>query len=714
MNNAAAKIAKELLKKMTLKEKIGQMHQEPLYEDKIDEIKYKIRNGGLGSIILSLSSTAGNDEQKKTRLELLNELERIAVEEGPSGIPILFCRDVIHGHNTVLPIPLALSATFNPELIEEGYRMVAEEAANDGIHLAFSPMIDISRDPRWGRCIEGIGEDPYLGEKVAAAIVRGFQGNDYKRRDSIAACAKHYIGYGAVEGGRDYGKSEISDYTLRNYYLKPFRAAVNAGVAAVMNSFNEISGEPTTSSNRLINELLKDELGFEGILITDWACINKLTVQGVAEDRCEAARLAVEAGVDVDMVSKCYEDYLEELVNNGDISETLIDKAVFRILYIKALFGLFENPYSKFVTYDSEKHKKMAKRCSDEAMVLIKNKGHVLPLSLNSNICLAGPMLCEKGSLLGSWTLDGDLDIVNTIADVFKLKGINVHLSSSNYLWDDCFKTVIQKDCDTVVVFLGESRRMTGEANSLAHIEFPREQLEFIKKVRALGKTIIGVMMFGRPIAFENAEEYFDAILYAWHCGTCTAESIVSILFGETNPSGCLPMTFPRCTGQIPIYYNYPNGLVYGKYYYDNKVYAYNDCISQPMYPFGYGLSYTDFEYSNVQCKNKELSYEELENGKEFEISVCIKNTGSYDGKETSQCYIHDICASMTRPQRELKGISKNYFKSGEEKTIYFKLGFDELAFYNKKGEFKPEKGEFDVFIGRDCYAPKCFTIKIL
>ncbi len=713
MSRKITQEAKAILEKMTLKEKIGQLHQEPLFLHKADEIKEKIRNGEIGSLIFAASATAGNDEQHKYPKELLNELERIAVEESRLGIPVIFGRDVIHGHNTVLPIPLALSATFNPELVEKSYRCVAKEAAVDGIHWAFSPMIDISRDPRWGRCIEGIGEDPCLGEQMAKAVVKGFQGNDYKKRDSIAACAKHYIGYGATEGGRDYGKAEISDYTLRNYYIKPFKAAVEAGVATVMSSFNEVSGQPVNSSRYLLTELLKEELGFDGFVVSDWGAIYYcLTLQSVAEDKYEASKLAINAGVDMDMCGFCYLENLENLVNEGKVNIEAIDQAVLRVLSVKLMFGLFDNPYvPEDLSYSEIEHKKISKECSDETMVLLKNENNILPLSKKLKVLLTGPMLHEKKALFGNWTLDGYLSLTSSIAEALKLKSDNIVIPQSDYLWDDCLKEL--RKCDAVVVLLGESQMMSGEGNSLSNIELPAEQLEFVKKIRARGKKVIGVMAFGRPLALENSEQYFDAILYAWHSGTCTADSIADILYGEVNPSGCLPMTFPRNTGQIPIYYNCPDGIGYGDFYYTD-VGAYNDIQSTPFYPFGYGLSYTQFEYSNIYCEEEEISYNDILNGKKFKICATVKNVGKYEGKETSQCYIRDRYATMSRPIRELKGFSKNYYKVGEEKNVIFELGYNELSYYHSDKTFRPDAGEFEIYVGRDCYANKVLTIKII
>ena len=712
-NEDIKKRVNNLLSKMTLKEKIGQLNQDSLNDKNVDEIKTKVKNGSIGSIILATSATAGNDQQQKCRIDIINEIERIAIEEGPHGIPVIFGRDVIHGHNTVLPVPLALSATFNPALVKDGYKCIAKEAANDGIHWAFSPMIDISRDPRWGRCIEGIGEDPYLGEKMASAIVDGFQGEDYSKKDSIAACAKHYIGYGAAEGGRDYVKAEISDYTLRNYYLKPFKAAVKSKVATVMNAFNEVSGQPCASSKYLLNDLLKDELGFDGFVISDWGSIWALTVQGVAKNEHDAAELAINAGLDMDMMSKCYTTHIEKLVEEGKVTEKTIDDAVARILYIKMLFGLFDHPYAEHMDYETEQHRQVAKRCSDESMVLLKNRNGILPLSKDMKVYVTGPLAHEKRAYLGSWTLDGDLDLVHSVAEVFEQNKCNSCFAESKYMWDDCLKGI--RNSDAAVVILGESQKMTGEANSVAHIELPLEQMEFVKKIHSLGRPIIGVIIAGRPLALESCENYFDAILYAWHSGTCTADSVWSILYGEVNPSGCLPMSFPRCTGQVPIYYNYPGAMSTGcGYYYSEDVIAYNDSLSTPMYPFGYGLSYTEFKYYNIYCSEDKIAYKDILDGKKFKLFVTVKNIGKYAGKETVQCYIHDKVASMTRPLKELKGISKEYFEPDEEKEICFELGLNELAFYNANAEFKPEPGEFEIYIGRDCYAEKCMSIYII
>lgn len=689
----------EKIKSMSLNEKIGQLNQIQLEDT--EQIREEIRKGRVGSVILADTATAGNDEQKRIDVSLLNELQRIAVEESPVGIPLIFGRDVIHGHHTVLPIPLAGAASFNTQLIEKSYHAVAEEAASDGVHWTFSPMIDISRDPRWGRCIEGFGEDPYLTSEMGRAAIRGFQGDDCKNTTSIATCAKHYLGYGAVEGGRDYGKTEISDYILRNYYLRPFQAAVNEGVATVMNSFSEISGQPVASSRYLLHDILKDELGFEGFIISDWASVVKLVDHRVARDEKEATMLAAKAELDMDMVDRCYIKYLETLVAEGMVSEKTIDNMVYRVIYIKEKFGLFDHPYTERREVDYKAHLCLAKQCADEGMVLLKNNG-VLPVEQSERLAVAGPFLHEKRSHLGSWAPDYDASMLKSIHEAFletadKTKLVFPQLP---YLWDDILPAL--RGVNTVVLALGESARVSGENNCLTNIDFPNEQLALIKKIKALGKRIVGVLCFGRPIALGEAEPYFDAILYAWQSGSCAAQSIADIVYGRVNPSGKLPMSFPRVTGQVPIYYNYPSFFGNGMTYYgegDN----YWDCKSTPLYPFGYGLSYTEFDYSGVRCENDTLTLGELQNGETFKVSVSITNTGGCAGKETAQCYISDLISTMTRPIKELKGFSKIFLNQGESRDVTFELGFEELGFYNGEGKFCVEPGEFDVFIGGDC-----------
>lgn len=709
--------AGEIVNTLSLKEKIGQLNQEYFSLPNLqtgEALKELVRNGEVGALVLSGSATAGNDETSTIPTDFLCELQRIAVEESDSKIPLLFGRDVIHGHKVVLPIPLALSATFHPDIIKEGYRGIAQEAAKEGVHWTFTPMIDISRDARWGRCVEGIGEDPYLGEQVAKAVVEGLQGDTPADEDRLIACAKHYIGYGAAAGGRDYANAEMSDTTLRNYYLKPFRAAVKAGTGTVMSSFNEIDNMPATANRYLLREILREELGFDGFVVSDWGAVEQTVDQGIAADRKEAAKRCIEAGLDMDMVCRCYAENLEELVREGAVREETVDESARRIIYIKLLAGLFEHPYPPEYEADYEKHLQCAKQCADEAMILLKNKNDILPLDKNTKIFAAGPYLHEKRAMHGTWCLDGDVGYTESYYEVMREKCAALTVPDSAYLPDSGLYAVRKNEA--IVLFLGESNESNGEARCVTNIDFPTEQLAFVKKMKRYGIPIIGVMTFGRPVALEEAEPYFDAILYTWQSGNATARSAVDILFGKVNPSGRVPMTFPRVTGQTPIYYNHPAGprFVNG-YYYENGVDGYNyiDTHAQPMYRFGYGLSYTAFAYGEVKTDKTVMTLQQLRSGEKFRIGVNVKNTGERAGKETSQLYMRDVCASISRPYRELKGISKNDFAVGEEKEVTFELGFEELAFYNAKGEFAAEPGAFEVYVGSDCYADKKAVIEI-
>lgn len=676
---------RKLIKSMTLEEKIGQLNQIAYIPANMDVIEDKIREGKIGSIILSQTAFAGNDSPCSIDYEKANKLQKIAVEETNSHIPILFGRDVIHGHKTVFPIPLAMAASFDMELIKESYECISKEAYNDGIKWTFAPMLDMSRDPRWGRIIESAGEDPYLAQSVAKAVVGGFQGDDYSKEGKLCACAKHYVGYGASEGGRDYNRTEISEYSLRNFHLKAFKSAVEAGVGTVMSAFNEISGQPVTSSRYLLTEVLKEEFGFEGFVVSDWEAIKQLIDQGVAENEKMCAEMALNAGLDMDMVDDIYNKYACELVREGKISEDVVDEAVYRVLYIKEKAGLFNNPYTTPVNVDKLYNAQIAKKMAEDSMVLLKNKDNTLPLSTTQKIYVDGEMKDDIRAILGSWTLDGIAEETVTIS-----QGISNYVTSVSD----------EKDADVVILAIGESHAVTGEAHSLADIDMKPEHVELAKKYRAMGKKVVGVFNFGRPIAMENGERYFDAILYAWHSGTQTGNAVADILFGKVNPSGHLPVTLPRKTGQVPLYYNFTKGSRAVNEYYDHAenriINNYDDCKGSPLYPFGYGLSYTEFKYSNprvVSCSDFE-----------FIVGITVKNIGEVDGKELVQCYVCDEVASSMRPIRELKGFEKVFLKKGEEKEILFKLGKNELGFYNMNNEFVVEEGLFTVYLGGNAY----------
>mgnify|MGYP004556705409 CR=1 FL=1 len=696
------KSAKKILENLTLKEKIGQLTQYMFSIKDIENLKEKAKQGKIGSIVLSSTAFAGNDAQEKLAHEFLNDIQKAAVEG--NGIPILFGRDVIHGHKVVMPVPLAMAASFNPDLVQKCYETAAEEASADGVKWAFAPMLDISRDSRWGRCIESPGEDPYVGECMAKAAVKGFQKNK-----KMLACAKHFIGYGASEGGRDYHRTEISEYSLRNYYLKAFKSAVDAGVATVMTSFNDINGQPTTSDKYLLRNVLKEELGFDGFVVSDWGAIGQLQKQGVAETRKDCAELAMLAGVDMDMCDFCYEENLELLIDSGRISEDIIDEAVLRILEKKIEFGLFDNPYTAPQKYDIDEHLMTAYKIAAESMVLLKNNG-VLPLKTDAKIALIGPMCRETRPHLGSWTLDGDVSLVKSIYDVISRDAI-VNAADTN-LYDDMLLAV--RKSDVVIACLGESHKVNGEMHSLSSIEVPHEQAELIRAAHRLGKPIIGVLCFGRPVALEKISPYLDAEIYAWHSGTKAPEAIWDIITGRVNPSGKLPMTLPRRTGQIPLYYNVTSsGRAVNGYYNEETFQNYDDCLGSPLYPFGYGLSYSVFSYSNIKCDNTEYSLADIENGKKFVVSVNVANISDVKGKETVQLYIRDNCASAMRPIKELKGFKKIELDAGQSTDVVFEIGFDELGYYGFDGKYIVESGEFTVYAGNDCITNNCIKINV-
>lgn len=696
----------EILSQMTLKEKIGQLNQitGPLREEQIDSIKESVRKGEVGSIILASSSTAGNDEQGHVNVELYNDIQRVAVEESRTHIPMIYGRDVIHGHRTVYPIPLASAAAFNPELLEKCYRNVAKEAIADGIHWTFSPMLDMCHDPRWGRVIEGPGEDPYVGAMMAKACVKGFQGDDISDKDSMVACAKHYIGYGASEGGRDYHRTEISDATLYNYYVPAFRAAVDAGVATVMSSFNDINGIPTTGGKKYLTDILRGKLGFEGFVVSDWGAVEQLEKQGYAENRADCAKLALNAGLDLNMCDRCYIENLEELVNNGEVAEETVDEAVRRILRIKLAMGLFENPYRENKDIDRTEHIKDSRLLALESMVLLKNNG-VLPLKKDKKIALIGPFAKERRSLLGSWTLDGKAEETTNLYEALcsAVGNGNVYCQNEEFsVYDGA--PYLYADADLIVLALGESNLVTGENRAVSDISLNTAQIELINRMRATGKKVIGVFFCGRPVAMEGVADNLDAVLYAWHSGTETANAVCDILFGDAVPSGKTAITFPRKSGHIPLYYNVTSsGRPVDCYYGENPQNCYIDSIPTPYYPFGFGLSYTTFEYSKPVSDKTEISLDSLKAGESFKISADIKNTGDFDGKETVQLYIRDKVASIMRPIRELKDFKKPFIKKGETQTVQFELGYDKLGFYNESGEYVVEKGEFEIFVGENC-----------
>lgn len=715
MNTKMEKKIDEIISKMTLKEKIGQLNQlhGPKTEADIPEIMEKIRNGEVGSIILAESATAGNDKQGHVNVELCNELQRAAVEESRLGIPMIYGRDVIHGHRTVYPVPLASACSFNTELTEKCYRDIAEEAAADSIHWTFSPMIDICRDPRWGRIIEGPGEDPYLGACMAKACVKGFQGDDVADKRSIVSCAKHYLGYGFSEGGRDYHRTEISDYTLYNSVLPAFRGAVDAGALTVMSSFNDINGIPVSGSKKYLTDILRGKLGFEGFVISDWTAVEQLEKQGVAESRAECAEMALKAGLDMDMNDLCYIENLESLVNEGDVSVKEIDLAVRRILRVKLTCGLFENPYCEKIEYDRAAHIKNSRELAAESMLLLKNENNILPINKKTNVALIGPYVNERRSLLGSWVVDGEEDETPNFSECLKkIVGDNLFVSDSSEFTDDIQKGIA--DADVVILALGENWRTTGEAFSVSDISLYADQCELAKRVKESGKKTIGVIFCGRPRALENVIDNLDGLVYAWHSGSETANAVCDILFGDTVPSGKAAVTFPRKSGHIPLYYNVTESGRFVDCYYDKSAkWSYVDGKASPLFPFGFGLSYTTFKYSKPESDKESISLESLKSGESFKISVDVKNDGMYDGKETVQLYIRDLKASVMRPMRELKDFKKVLIKRGQTENVTFELDYGKLGFYLENGDYVVEKGEFDIFVGENSLTKNKITVKV-
>lgn len=708
-NEIIEKRIDDLMSQMTLKEKIGQLNQISATTE-TEALPEQIRNGSVGSLIMAGTCFAGSEEGSIGSVKYYENLQRIAIEESRLGIPLIFGRDVIHGHHTVFPVPLAMAASFDDELIKTAYRDTARESALDHVHWAFTPMLDLSRDPRWGRCIEGPGEDPYLGTRMAKAIVEGLQGDDLSAEDCIAACAKHYIGYGASEAGRDYYHTEISETALYNFYLPAFRAAVRSGVQTVMNSFNEINGQPVASSKHLLTDVLRGELGFNGFVISDWGAIRQLINHGVAADDKQAAELAFNAGLDMDMVDRCYINYLEQLIGEGKISTETLDVSVRNVLRVKFKLGLFEHPYAPHYKIDKAMHLEHARTLAAECMVLLKNNNNVLPLSPDEKIALAGPMAAIQESHLGAWCLDGEIDKISTIENAMKqYGGENVVM---HHAWLPDRQLISPWQHDTYVLCLGESRLMSGENHCLADIRVPDYQIEFARRAKMEHKKVVAVLCFARPVALQELEPYCDAILYAWHSGTEAGNAIADVLYGKVNPGGKLPMTLPRATGQIPIYYNHmPAARVCNGYYGQGR--NYHDLPGSPMYPFGFGLSYTDFALQDIKVMQNTIGIKDLLNGKSFTVTANVKNIGRAAGHETVQLYIRDEIASMVRPMRELKGYRKVYLNPGESCQVEFNLGFEELSFFNAECKQVIESGDFTVYLGTDCKTKNALKITV-
>ncbi|MGF1758218.1 glycoside hydrolase family 3 C-terminal domain-containing protein [Photobacterium sagamiensis] len=695
----------DLLSRMTIEEKIGQLCQTPMldYDTRSECYLVGMRQGRWGSRILADTAWAGNAPGESINPKQLNEIQKAAVEESRLGIPIIIARDVIYGQQTVLPIPLAQAASWNPEQVEKSYRCIAKEAASLGIHWTFAPMLDIVRDPRWGRVIESSGEDPYLTSQFAQAVVKGFQGDDPSNEDSLIACAKHFVGYGASEGGRDYDTTEISDNTLHNVYLPPFTAAIDAGVCTVMSGFNDLGGTPVSGSKELIQGWLKTDQCFDGMVVSDWGSISDLAYFGVVNDADGAAAKALEAGVDMAMTNEAYENHLQKLLENNNISIEQIDQAVQRVLRTKFRAGLFEHPY-----VDETRHKAVlrhpvhvaeALKLAEQSMVLLKNTNNVLPLPKQAmTIAVIGPHAHTKRQHLGSWCLDGRAQDVTSIFEginaIAEKAGVDIDVITEEASFSDEMVECARR-ADVVILCTGESHRRTGEARNIAELTLPAGQEELISAIGIVGKPLVVVQCTGRPVPSMATELYADALLYAWQSGTETGRAVARLLFGEVSPSGRLPISVPRSTGQIPIYYaRKPLGKMR-----DFQDYLpYKDQSETPLYPFGFGLTYSQFSYHDF-----EVSSAELEIGSTQQVKVRITNEGQRVATEVVQCFIRQMVASTTRPQKELKDFKRVTLKPGESQDVVMTLTPEKLAFYGEDKCFAQQASTIEVYVGSDC-----------
>ena len=684
-----------LLARMTLKEKVGQLNQLSVDSVPTPEELDLVRKGLVGSFLNLTGAAATHDAQ------------HIAVTESRLKIPLIFGYDVMHGYRTIFPIPLGETASWDPEAAEAAARVAAREAAAAGVHWTFAPMVDIARDPRWGRIAEVSGEDAYLGSAMAAARVRGFQGKDVRAPDAVLATVKVFAAYGGAEGGRDYNTVDLSDRTLREVYLPPYRAGIDAGAGTVMASFNEIGGIPSTASPWLMTTVLRREWGFKGFVVSDWTAVAELLNHGVAGTRADAGKLALEAGVDMDMVSRIYVDDLPALVRAGRIPIAVVNETVRRVLSAKAALGLFDDPYHG-ATVEREQaallapaHRQLARRVAEESIVLLKNDGQRLPLGASvKTIAVIGPLADDQVSALGSWAGRGDpRDAVTP------LEGIKARAGSVSVLYaKGCDITdtatagfadaiAAAKQADVALLVLGEAGDMSGEAASRANIDLPGVQQQLLEAVHATGTPVVLVLMNGRPLTIPWAAEHVPAIVESWFLGVEAGPALAAVLFGDVSPSGKLPVTFPRSVGQIPLYYNHKNtGRPTGPDKYTSK---YTDLPVTPLFPFGHGLSYTTFNYSDLR-----LSALRITPTGTLRASVTVTNSGSREGAEVVQLYVHDEVASVTRPVRALAGFRRVALKPGEARTVDFPLTAKELGLYNQSMKFVVEPGKFRVFVG--------------
>ena len=658
-----------------------------------------------------------------TGAEWTRKVQEEHLKNNRLNIPLLFMADIINGYKTIFPIPLAQGCTFDPDLVRQLAEAAAREGAAAGVHVTFSPMADLVRDPRWGRVMESTGEDPYLNGIMAEQMVKGYQGNDLKEEGRLAACVKHFAGYGAPLGGREYNQVELSERTLLEDYLPAYEKAVRAGARLVMSSFNTLERVPSTGNRKLMREILRGKMGFQGVLISDYAAVKELIAHGLAEDEAEAARLALEAGVDIDMMSRCYSDFLCGQIERGEVAQELLDEAVLRVLELKNDLGLFENPFKDGSPEKEkelllcEKHRSLAQKAAEESFVLLKNEENMLPLSKEETTAFIGPFGEEKG-LLGAWALFADREDTVTVKEgVERLcpgqiwaKGCEILEPGQKWLrgyipiteetWKQTAETAEEKlieaveaagKADRVVLLLGEQELESGESGSCGHIGLPPSQMKLLKAIAQVNSNLVLVVFSGRPLILTEACAYAKAVLFAWMPGTQGGPAVANVLYGCSNPSGKLTETFPYHMGQIPVYYS---DFATGR----PQMPGYIDIPKEPLYPFGYGLSYTEYAYSPVKLDQKVLDSQT----DVIHASVRVKNTGSMEGREAVQLYIQDVKGSVSRPVRQLKGFQKISLAPGEEKEVRFEIREEMLRFWTIDMEYRSEPGQFRVWIGTD------------
>ena len=683
----------DLLGRMTLEEKILQLNQLVLGVNTVEN--------NFGEVVKDIPVEIGSLIYFNDRAEVRNAMQKKVMEESRLGIPILFGHDVIHGYRTTYPIPLALACSWNPELVRQASEVAAQEAYDCGVNWTFSPMVDVSRDPRWGRVMECFGEDPYANAVFCEAVVKGYQGDDMSEKHRIAACLKHYVGYGASEAGLDYVPTEISDQTLWDTYLPPFEAGVKAGAATLMSAFHTISGIPASANRYILTEVLKEKWQHDGFVVSDWGAVEQLRYQGMAEDEKEATLLAFNAGIEMDMADRMYQKYLAELLEEGKVDMKLVDESVRRILRVKFRLGLFERPYveekPESEMYLLPKSLEIAEKAAAESMVLLKNEGSVLPLEEVGTIAIVGPLASDSTQHLGNWgaraRAEDVIGIVQGMCEeyagkskILTAKGCDFE---GNYKSGFAEAVRVAKASDVVVVCLGHKGSWSGENQSRSTIEIPQIQEELLSAVEATGKPVVVLVTTGRPVELPRIEQKADAILQTWHSGIRAGKAIAGLLSGRYNPSGKLAMTFPYSTGQIPVYYNRRHRARTG----DQGLYK--DITSEPMYPFAHGLSYSTFEYGKLT-----VSADKLKEGETIYAEVTVKNTSQRDGLETVHWFVKDPYSHITRPVKELKHFEKKLIKAGESVTFRFEINpLRDLGFVNREGKKYLDKGEYRIMV---------------